>query len=77
MCSDRNSKKSQGNVDCVVTEPWAGHPRNRGSIPGRGKRSVPVPKHPDRLGGHTHSPVEWVQGAFSRVTQQSGSETDH
>jgi hypothetical protein len=51
MRSDKNSKTSRDNVDCVVTEPWAGRPRNRGSIPERGKRSVPVPKRPGRFGG--------------------------
>jgi hypothetical protein len=77
MRSDKNNKTIRGNVDCVVTEQWAGRPRIRGSIPGRGKTSVPVPNRPDRLGGHTHSPVQWVLGAFSPVTDQSESEADH
>jgi len=51
MRSDNNSKTSRDNVDCVVTEPWTGRLRNRGSILGREKRSVPVPKRPGRLGG--------------------------
>jgi hypothetical protein len=36
-------------VVSVVARPWAGRPRNPGSIPGSGKRLVSYPKCPDRL----------------------------
>jgi len=39
------------NAVFVVAGPWAGRPRNSGSIPGSGKRFVSYPKCPDRLWG--------------------------
>ena len=33
----------------VVARPWAGRPRNPGSIPDSGKKFVSYPKCPDRL----------------------------
>ena len=50
----------------IATRLRAGRPRNRGSIPGKGKRFTSSPKHPDRLWGPATILVKRYQGLFLR-----------
>jgi hypothetical protein len=49
----------------VVTRLHGGHPRNSGSITGRGNSYIPKPKSPDRLLECTHIRTQLVQFGFS------------
>jgi hypothetical protein len=62
----------------LVTRLRAGQPRNRASIPARGKRLFSPPKRSFRpVLGPIQLPIPWVAGAISAGRKRQQHEADH
>jgi hypothetical protein len=68
--------RSRDRIVGILIRLWAGQPKIRGSIPGKGSRILFSPKRPDRLLRLTQRHLQWLPGAFSAAIKRPASESD-